>query len=62
MTVTAEQREQILADFHRKWPLSALQDLTLAQYACAIRVRSLTGWSLAKVVFWGAINGLTLPR
>lgn len=44
MTVTAEQREQILADFHRKWPLSALQDLTLAQYICLGDKSTLAYW------------------
>lgn len=44
MTVTAEQREQILADFHRKWPLFALQDLTLAQYICLGDKSTLAYW------------------
>lgn len=44
MTVTAEQREQILANFHNNWPLSALQNLTLEQYICIDNKNTLAYW------------------
>lgn len=58
MTVTAEQREQILADFHRKWPLSALQDLTLEQYICLGDKSTLAYWlEFGEGRFLGSIKG-----
>lgn len=58
MTVTAEQREQILADFHSKWPLSALQDLTLEQYICLGDKNTLAYWlEFGEGRFLGSIKG-----
>ncbi|MDU4353680.1 AAA family ATPase [Phytobacter diazotrophicus] len=58
MTVTAEQREKILADFHIKWPLSALQNLTLEQYICLGDKNTLAYWlEFGEGRFLGSIKG-----
>lgn len=58
MTVTAEQREKILADFHSKWPLSALQNLTLEQYICLGDKNTLAYWlEFGDGRFLGSIKG-----
>lgn len=58
MTVAAEQREKILADFHIKWPLSALQNLTLEQYICLGDKNTLAYWlEFGEGRFLGSIKG-----